>query len=204
MILILLNPPFENLFFFGEPLRAPFGPPKGPKNVTISRYELSSTTIMSLRYNRVEWTKTKLQIWFFTMITFVVPKFCTIKSKTRLFSDFVPNLELSQNNGVWKWLAQHMAGMAENRYFLHIFRKIVKKKKKKNFAPGKNPSGIKLSLNENLRKNTRINFVNHRNKNYFKVDSSKKKNLFYFVFFYFNFFFGSYVEFKFNSIYLYK
>ena len=39
--------PLSRTFFFGEPLRAPFGPPKGPKNVTISRYELSSTPIMS-------------------------------------------------------------------------------------------------------------------------------------------------------------
>ena len=40
-----------------------------------------------------------------------------------------------------------MAGMAENRYFLHIFRNIVKKKK--NSSPGKIPSSRKRVLYSN-------------------------------------------------------
>ena len=74
--------------------------------------------------------KNKVANFIFYNDNFCGPKICTLKSKTRLFSNFAPNLELSRSNGVWKWLAQHMAGMAENRYFLHIFRNIVKKKKK--------------------------------------------------------------------------
>ena len=69
-----------------------------------------------------------------------------------------------------------MAGMAENRYFLHIFRNIVKKKKKKkNSSPGKIPSSRKRVLYSNGGRKSGGKFLLVQKKNFFKFFYAKTR-----------------------------